>query len=635
MKSVVLETLGEAGLALPAQIDAGLAANDRLKYYFSLLQVARDHADQPAHAASSLKHERIQAGIHDASLDDVVAAAHMQGAAYRMPRCTAVLAAIRADAKCMAAPAQPAIKGRLDGLLAALPQLQDGLIGGAAIDGITRAGRRHGDSLHQLVMDLHKILNGLQATLAAETIGGAATYALGPGDAALVTAFMAGVNRTAGLKFDHPGLAATATRSGGRLVIQNDIGTTDAHVIVIHIEGHAVSLTYSDVHIERLRFFRGLLDPFQVTWSTPGGNQVPSLAGGEMFFLSTGTFAAKDDNNLLAYLDHLGSRLVFLIDWNHARKQLRGFLEREQRVALLRWAADNDIGHRAFLQLGGKRLIWAAVEATASGAVHFGDRLSDVLGPDAAFAFVQFVFTTATKGLIAHQSDGLIHDRIRAELLDRLHSAKARLLGITADHAAFVFEIAAALRDHVFGPAPDVAALKDLEKHGRHWEHAADQLVFAMTEAVQRRPELSPLLASIDAADDAADSLEEATFLLSLLDGDANHRALQPLQPLAAILADSAQEWVKAVGHAQHVKRHGLRDDADDFFQAIDRLAALEHDADDAERSTTVMVMKAVTDFRTLHVMSEIWHGLGEASDSLKRASLLLRSHVVSDVLAT
>ena len=37
---------------------AGLTANDRLKYYFSLLQVARDHADQPDQSSPSLRPER-------------------------------------------------------------------------------------------------------------------------------------------------------------------------------------------------------------------------------------------------------------------------------------------------------------------------------------------------------------------------------------------------------------------------------------------------------------------------------------------------------------------------------------------------------------------------------------------------
>jgi len=40
MKTQILETLGEQGLGLPSQVEAGLAANDRLKYYFSLLQVS-------------------------------------------------------------------------------------------------------------------------------------------------------------------------------------------------------------------------------------------------------------------------------------------------------------------------------------------------------------------------------------------------------------------------------------------------------------------------------------------------------------------------------------------------------------------------------------------------------------------
>jgi hypothetical protein len=42
-------------------------------------------------------------------------------------------------------------------------------------------------------------------------------------------------------------------------VIQNDIGTTDAHVIVIHVQDLTTSVTYTDVHPERLAFFQELL----------------------------------------------------------------------------------------------------------------------------------------------------------------------------------------------------------------------------------------------------------------------------------------------------------------------------------------------------------------------------------------
>ena len=129
-----------------------------------------------------------------------------------------------------------------------------------------QAGHGHADSLHRLVMDLHKQLNAMQAGLAEETMDGAAAYNLAEADRPLVAAFMAGLNRTAKLKFAHPGLATTATRSGARLVIQNDIGTTDAHVIVIHVQDLTVSVTYTDVHPERLAFFQDMLKPRGVTW---------------------------------------------------------------------------------------------------------------------------------------------------------------------------------------------------------------------------------------------------------------------------------------------------------------------------------------------------------------------------------
>ncbi|MCW6512145.1 DUF47 domain-containing protein [Lichenifustis flavocetrariae] len=634
MKTQVLDTLGEDGLALPAQIEAGLAANDRLKYYFSLLQVARSHADHPDRPSSSLKRERLAAGIHENGLDELVAAARQDGASYRFAGCSHLMSAIMDDARIMAAPADAEKKERLALLLKAIPHAADDKVLGSDIDTITRADDDHGDSLHRLVMDLHKVLNALQVGLAEEKIGGAAAYHLGEGDKDLVRAFMEGVNRTAPLKFDHPGLGTTATRSGTRLIIQNDIGTTDAHVIVVHVEANKVSLTYSDVHLQRLQYFQGLLEPFAVVWSNPNSNQVPTLAGGQPFFLSTATFDVKDNKDLLAYLDHLGSRLVFLIDWNHARKQLRGFLVKEDRSRLLRWAADADVGHRGFLQMGGARLIWSAVETAAVSAVRLGDRLCDVLGTESAYAFVQFVFTTASEGLRARQSDSLIRDRVRAELLNLLHTAGTRLLGTAADHAGYVFEIATAIRDQLVDPRGDTAELKDLTKRARHWEHEADLLVAGVAEAIRRRPELEPVLRLIQAADDATDSLEEATFLLSLLDDHGDRKGLEALQPMATVLVESAQEWVKALNHARHVRRHGLRDDADDFLVAIDRLVALEHDADTAERDVTVAILKTTKDFRSLHVLSKIWHGLGDASDSLKRASLILRDHVVGDVLA-
>ena len=123
------------------------------------------------------------------------------------------------------------------------------------------------DSLHRLIMDLHKTLNRLAASCAEEVVAGAHAHSLRPDDRPLVEAFMHGVDSTRALKFDHPGLDTTATRSGPRLIIQNDIGETDAHVVVISIENLVATITYTDVHRARAEFFCGLFDQFPMHWS--------------------------------------------------------------------------------------------------------------------------------------------------------------------------------------------------------------------------------------------------------------------------------------------------------------------------------------------------------------------------------
>ena len=54
-----------------------LAANDRAKYYMSLLQQCRQHAIHPEHACLDLRDERITSGESDTSFDEIVAASRL------------------------------------------------------------------------------------------------------------------------------------------------------------------------------------------------------------------------------------------------------------------------------------------------------------------------------------------------------------------------------------------------------------------------------------------------------------------------------------------------------------------------------------------------------------------------------
>jgi uncharacterized protein Yka (UPF0111/DUF47 family) len=632
MKTEVLAAIGEAGLRRPAAVNAALAANDRIKYAFALLQMAAAHADEPDTPAANLKRERITCGIDEPELDRLTEAAHRAGSHYHIPGAARLLARIEADMRQMAAPVieagAPGFAVRLQTLLAALPDAGEDEIEPDALAAITRAGAPGADSLHQLVMDLHKALNAQQAALAEETIDGAAAYGLAPTDRPRVAAFMAGLNRTAKLKFDHPGLGTTATSNAGVLVIQNDIGTTDAHVIVIRAEDLTISVTYTDVHPERLRFFQDMLVRYAPAWESSQAGHLGEAA----FHLTTGRFTATDETQCRAYLEFLGSRLVFLIDWNRARKQLRNLLPGDARLALLRWAAAREVGHRGFLELGGARLVYQSIEAVAGSAMHFGERLSDVLGVPDTERFLRFVLRSTAEGLLARQSVSLIRDRIRAELARHFSNEKRRLLRQTAEHAALVFELAALVRDAVLAAAAGESADPTLATRAAAFEHDADRLVVEIRQVVKRRPDYAPFAPLLHVADDAADELEEAAFLLGLLSKPTDG-ALDALQALAALLVETAQEWVKVLAHAAHTQDPSAAEDVDDLLTALDRVLALEHQADAAERALTVAAIGHAPDFRALHLYSALGSKLEAAADALKRASLMLRDDVLGEVL--
>jgi hypothetical protein len=209
------------------------------------------------------------------------------------------------------------------------------LVPAALIAALTSGERKQDDTAHLLVMDLHKALNRLQGELSRESIDGARVYGLRAQEKELVRAFMRGLNSTQALKLDHPGLGTTATVSGRKLVLQNDIGTTDAHVLVVHVEGLGATVTYSDVHLDRLLFFQSLFEKFAVEWEETRSRRESALNEGGIYHLCVGGFKARDREQLAQYLAFLGSRVVFLIDWNRARKRLRPFVRKRDGIAVL------------------------------------------------------------------------------------------------------------------------------------------------------------------------------------------------------------------------------------------------------------------------------------------------------------
>ncbi|HEX4944367.1 MAG TPA: hypothetical protein VFV55_08435 [Usitatibacteraceae bacterium] len=641
-KSRIVEALGEEGLRLPALLNEALAANDRAKYLFTVLQVAQGHAERPGSAAPELRAEREAAGLAAAGFDEVAAAATKTGdGRYYMPGVERLCTRLRAEIDAMLAPllasgedaaAYDERRRRLD----EVPWCgADDQITGDQIGAIASGGHEGTDSVHRLVMDMHKALNGLQARISSEIIEGAHAYGIAPGDRPLVAAFMRGVNRTAALKFDHPGLGTTATRSGDRLVLQNDIGTTDAHVLVVHVEANRATLTYTDVHMQRLVFFQGLFDARRVEWADTLSRTDRSMADG-VYHLCVGSFTAASDAELEDYLAFMGSRLVFLIDWNRARKRLRLLLPRKEVAELLKWAADNDHGHMAFLRAGGEQMIFDSLAFVSRAPSSFGARLDDVLGHDAAVKFMRYVMRTCAQGLQGGRPEGLVRDEVRAELVSYFRSAQESVLDVAAEHAAFALEIASGIRDALLSAgAPSAGeAFARNARRAKAWEHRADELVNAARAQARHSERARTYRDLIEVADDIVDELEEAAFHLALMPHDGRGEALYAaLRPLAALAVESVQEYLKAVETARTLHRGSPREDTQDFLEAVHRIMTLERRGDEVHRSAKSLVPAQAGEFAGLFGFIECARNLEGATDALMHTALKLRDAVLGELV--
>jgi uncharacterized protein Yka (UPF0111/DUF47 family) len=501
----------------------------------------------------------------------------------------------------------------------------------ARLAGLTQAG---GDSLHRLVMDLHKGLNRLASACAKENVAGAHVYGLAPGDRPLVEAFMRGVDETRGLKFDHPGLGTTATRSGSRLVIQNDIGATDAHVVVVAVEENTVTLTYTDVHLIRAEFFMALLDAFSAQWSGLDRKDVDGLGDDGVFYLVTGRFEAESPDRRDAFLTAIGAGLVFLIDWNKARKVLRAWISKNDAIRILDWAARHRIGHRAFLELGGAELVAAAVRHAAPKRIGFGERLDAVLGRDNTVDFLKSVLRISTQALLRGQSIRLIRDHIEADLVRHLERVDGALLTIMVRQAGLAHDIAAAVSRYIgdlqSGQPVDGAALAS---RARYIEEKADRILIEARNEIARFDGGATISQLVNRIEEAIDELEQAAFNASLLPAGIDPAALTVLAKLGAAALAGAKAVACGVAAAAEAPE-GRRADFEDALAAVGRLIDMEHMADDYEREVTTLTFRGSGDLRASLAVLELARAIERATDRLAGFGHLLSRHVLEDLSA-
>jgi len=624
---------------LPAWVKAALSANDRLKVYLTVLQTATAHAAHPKRDLPDLHKEIGAAGLSAAWLHDVLVASTQIDEAFLIPDLARLVKGLADDLATMArpvletTPAGAESHTRVEHWLAWLAALPADRLNEQQIEGLTHGRRGGPDSLHLLVMDLHKQINHLSRELASEVIDGANVWDLLPEDRPRVVAFMRGLNRTAPLKFDHPGLETAATRDGDKLLLQNDIGTNDAHVLVLQVSTPAksltISLTYSDLHRVRLEFFQSLLVPFGAQWSALESRTSADLNQGAAYSVATAQFDCPDEAALQAALEGIGSRIVFLIDWNHARKRLQAFVEKEEAIAVLTEAARLDVGHRAWVQVGGERLIFAAMQVAGDGAFRIGDRLDEVIGVADARAFLVAVMQLACEALRGGLPASLVADETRMLLAQYVHHRTSEF-DLLAEHAAYCQSLAQAVSDGLaHGVESSGKAAQALAAHAKAWERKADHLVMQAREKAERQPRWLPVARLVEQSDDVADALEEAAFLINLIADQHqkgwNADVRKVLARLAETVLQATQDHVKALAIGRTLGVESSAVDNDEFLAATWRVLQAERKCDGLLRDARRVILGAIKDAPTLMLANDLAATLEEASDHLLAAGYALR----------
>lgn len=634
-KAEAVAMLGQQELLMPARVKAALRANDRLKLYLSVVQAGADHAAHPDQEALDLSHEMAAAGVQDGWLRDLPGSASRAGHALLLPELEKLAHQLHEDIEIMARPvllSEPddlTLRTRVETWSTWLDQLKGERLDEAQLRDLTHGNRHDSDSLHILVMDLHKRLNHLAAALASEDIDGAHVWQLLDEDRPRVAAFMRGLNRTAKLKLDHPGLDTAATRDGERLLLQNDIGTNDAHVLVVQVEGLRVTMTYSDLHRPRFAFFQTILSELGAQWTAVEPRVTPGLNGGETYHVGTATFDSSSEMTLLHTLEGIGSRIVFLIDWNRARKRLQHFVGGDDAVAVLTQAARLEVGHMAWLKAGGEQLIYSAMQSLGERAFRIGDRLDTVLGEAGARSFLVDTLKLSTQVLLARGPLALVADEVRM-LLARLVQQRTSEFDLLAEHAAYCHALAQAVRDGLsHGRDSRQDAADELAARAKVWERQADHLVMQARSQAEHQPRWTPFARLIETTDDVADALEEAAFLMSLI---ADHHqqgwtadVRQVLSKLAEAVFNATQDHVKALAVARSLGAGGDASDGDAFLAALWSVLRAERHCDELLRSARRLILSTLKEAPALMLANDLAVTLELASDRLLAAGYALR----------
>jgi uncharacterized protein Yka (UPF0111/DUF47 family) len=136
----------------------------------------------------------------------------------------------------------------------------------------------------------------------------------------------------------------------------------------------------------------------------------------------------------------------------------------------------------------------------------------------------------------------------------------------------------------------------------------------------------------VNAAEDAIDELEQASFLVSLLPRELAENLLQPLSELCDGAISGAEAAVRGLEAAASLSEGngGEAADSEDALSSTARLVDIEHAADRAERAVTRLVLSGDAAGERSMVVLELARSLERASDRMALVGHVLHNQMMS-----
>jgi hypothetical protein len=144
------------------------------------------------------------------------------------------------------------------------------------------------------------------------------------------------------------------------------------------------------------------------------------------------------------------------------------------------------------------------------------------------------------------------------------------------------------------------------------------------SDIAARMPNAEQFLHVVERADDAADALEEAAFLTSLMPSPTASTATA-FAELGDLVVSTAEAYLACVAAARGAAPEGQAG----ILEAFDAVLALEHRMDNAERHAVARFGRdGAIDGKLFVIASRITGAAEQAVDALTHASLALRDRV-------